>query len=469
MSSGKSVYDRILKKINEVEDHYEALSRKLYSNENSIESFSKERNNSYIELAKFYLPQMNAETVANTLPEFQGLVQKVFNDKQQRRKKVESLSSDSRKDKAALEKKFAETDETLEEKVKEINELRGVISDELKADKGYTELKDNANKADEVLAQNKKRYEAFKIDAEKKLADYESSQFFMYLLKREYDPKHNSLMDRFVAKVINYEENKKNYDFLTSMPEAIETEIKKRQEDLDALVAQISDVEKDKAKKHGLDSAIAQGRILGEKRKSTMSEIEKSDSDYKKYIQEIKGIDDDKGPYYREVIANLENYLGRKDLSFLKNIASSTSRKEDDELVAKIENADKKIAELKQEAKSLKTEQSSIGAKLDGLREFKRDYTRNDYESSESRFRGDFDIDRLLQLYMLRSLTINQIFTEMKEHQYFERHSYESDSWYHGSSGSSGSGGGFGSGGSFGTGGSFGGGGGFGTGGGFGH
>ncbi|MCX6709449.1 MAG: hypothetical protein NTV63_00635 [Candidatus Woesearchaeota archaeon] len=472
MSSGRIVYESICEKIGEVEGEYNTLNGELYSNENIIQSFSEKRNKSYAELAKIYLPKVDAEAVANTLPELQEYVQKVFGEKQRRRKRAESLINVSGLEKAALEKNFSEADEALEEKVKEIDGVKSAIVSELNSDKEYAELTDTANKAYQTLEQNKKRYEAVKTEDEKKLAEYNNNPLFTYLLKRGYDEKHSSRMDRFVAKIISYEENKRNYDFLTSMPEAIKKEIEKRQQDLESLLAKIKNKEEEKVKEHGLDKLTEQGTVLGEKRKAIMAEIEKSDSDYAKYIQEIKGIDDDKGDYYRAVIANLESYLSGKDISVLKKIASSTSIKEDDALLAAIETADKKIAELKKQAKSLKKEQSAIGEKLEGLKKLQENYTQKDYESSRSYFDDGFNIGLVLQNYMSDSWSKEHMISEMGRYQHFRReeHAYDSgpsSSYSHRSRSSFGSGGGFGSGG-FSSGGGFGGGG-FSSGGGFGH
>jgi chromosome segregation ATPase len=458
--SGSSVQSAIKSQINEIENEHEKLSSKIYDYEKKINSLMGEREDTYGKLATIYLPEMDAESVKNTLKEVQKEVQTIFEEKQLRRKKVEEMMQDSKENKKGLEGKFEDVTETLKEKGKEHDKIKGAVMKECNENPKYKETYSQASQARVKLEQNKERVDEVKNEAEGKLPAYESNKLFLYLIERSYGTNSyigNTLtkkLDAFVAKITKFDEAKKNYDFLKSMPKLMKEEVDKRQKEMDDLVNVLKEIEDKVGGKYGLQKIIREGVDLSTERKKIGEKIGKVDQEYNNYVQERKDLDNTKGEYHQEAIRKLKEYLKGDDIADLKQKAKATPGTEDDKAVSRIEEIDTGIRELKDKSKDLIRERDDVGKKLENLKGLHKKYTSNNYDSGSSYFKSGFDINHLLIAYMAGKMSHDDAWNEMKSHHEVEEHhsSYSSSSDYHSSSSGFG-GGGFSGGGGFGGGG----------------
>jgi DNA repair exonuclease SbcCD ATPase subunit len=470
--SGSSVHSKIKEQITEVENEHENLSSKIYDYEKRINSLMGEREDSYSKLATLYLPEMDAGSVKNTLKEVQKEVQAIFEEKQNRRKKVEELMKDSNENKKGLEGKFENVTEKLRERGKEHDKVKETVIKECNGNPKYNEIHSQANQAKERSEQNKRRVDEVQKEAKEKLPSYENNRLFSYLIERKYNTDAyigNTItkkLDAFVAKIIKFDEAKKNYDFLKSMPGLMKEEVDKKQKDLDNLVNYLREMENETGKKYNLQKIIKEGVDLSKERKRIIEEIGKLDQKYNDYMQERKELDNTKGEYHQTAIKKLKEYLKGNDIADLKQKARATPGTEDDKAVSRIEEIDNGIRELKDKSKEIIKERDGVGGKLENLKDLQKKYTSNNYDSDSSYFKSGFDINNLLILYMAGKMSHDDAWNDMKNHQFEEHHSsYSSSSYSSSRSSSHDSDSGFGGGG-FSSGGGFGGGG-FSSGGGF--
>jgi chromosome segregation ATPase len=460
--SGSSVSNKIKEQLSVVESGHEKLSSKIYDYEKKITGLMEEREDTYNKLAVIYLPEIDSESVGKTLKEVQKEVRAIFEEKQERRKKVEELMQASKENKKSLEERFDDVTEKLKIKAAEHDKVKDTVMKECKEIPKYNDTILQADKAEEKLKQNKIRVEEVKNEAMEKLPAYENNKLFSYLLKRNYgndvcmgNPVTKRL-DGFVAKVVNYDEAKKNYDFLKSMPELMKEEVGARQKELDSLVKNLQEIENEAGSKHGLQKIISSGVTLFKERKKISEEMGKLDDKYKEYIAERKELDNTKGEYHQTAIKKLKEYLKGDSLADLKEKAKATSGTEDDKAVYRIEEIDAEIREFKDKSKDVKKERDDMGEKLEKLKDVYKKYTSSNYDSSNSNFESGFDINNLLILYMAGQMSHNDVWKDIEKHQEFEHHSSYSSSSYSSSSHDSGSGfggGGFSGGGGFGGGG----------------
>ncbi len=478
--SGKKVYESIRTRIRAAENEQEGLSRELSAYEQGISTLTDQREQYFARLAMFYLPELDAAAVKNTLKELQDDVKNIFNERQQRRAQLDKLLSQSREKKAGLEEKLATADRQLEETVTQREQLKKALAEELAANPLYQNLHGHAGQAQTRLEQNKKRHETFTIQATQKLAAYTQEPLFDYLLRRNFgvgnygDLAITTKLDTWVAGKVNYKETKANYDFLKLMPEAIKAEIDRQQNELDLVVENMRMMETKAAEQRGLPPVLSQGKHLIEQRKKILTSLEKEDQEFCGYAQERTEADNAKGEYYQTALGKLKGYLKGNTVSQLKQRAKTTPSTEDDGLVDKIEQVDVEIKEIKAKAKGIQQQQSALTTKLDGLQRISRFYTSKDYESNRSYFDSGFNVDTFLLGYLGGQYSLEAVTGQIDSHQKFKpRETYSSyssqsyssrddDSSHHHSSGSSSSssdsgsgfgGGGFDSGGGFGGGG----------------
>ena len=472
--SGSTIHRKIKDRIVEVEREHSTLSSSVYEYENQIAQVVDERERCYGRLAEIYLPEMTAQAVTQTLKEVQKDVQKIFEEKQHRRKELESLIETAKVKREKLEDKLEDITGQLNKKAAERDGLTARIAVQLQGNTDYVALSNEAKQTNARLEQNKARLQEVERDSEEKLKAYKANAQFIYLANREFGSgNYNAgwltrIIDSRVAKKIRYSEQKKNYDYLLAMPQLMETEVQRRQEELEAILKRAHEIEQAEAEKHRLPEVLEGGARLGRERNQFMAEVEALDAKYSDYVKERTELDNTKGEYHQEAIRKLKAFLKGRDIGALIEKAEDTPTEEDNRILNRLGEIDARIKTLKYQSKEAKLHRDTVQEKLKGSKEILRKYAQNDFESERSYFDDGFDVEALLLGYVLGRYDYPHVWDRIEDQQHFKpretyhrrsttyhrRSTYDSDSG--GSSGGGFGGGDFG-GGSFSSGGGFGG------------
>jgi len=425
-TSGKSVRDSISVQIRSLEQDHEQHSRGLYDVQAQITTLTDQREETISQLARFYLPTLEAQAVQATGKDLQGKVKRFFQEKQERRKKLDQSLLLSKEKSNALQEQITAIDDNLEQIVDRTKEVQRTIAEELNGNVDYVALHIQARQSQSRLDQNKKRAEVFGAEAAQKLRAYEGEKEFMYLVRRNFSTARYTesglaqRLDTWVAKIVNYRENKANYSFLKSMPSAIQEEINRQQEELDPLVQKIERTEGEVRQKYKLPVILKEGEDLLQRKRIVTGNFAKEEKEFQKYAQERKDLDSKKDEYHRAALDELKSYLKGDDITDLKRRARDTPHSQDDRLVDQIETIDIRIKTLKAQAKRLQEKQTEITGSLEGLQTISRRYSSKDYAASRSYFGDDLEIDTLLTGYIAGKITADAFNTELDQHHHWK-------------------------------------------------
>ncbi len=470
MVSGDRVLREIKSKIREVEGTVGRLEGDLNQYEAEIDRLARGRDDLYDDLVTLYASRLDEETLDQVPSAVVGEVRAICKEKQRRRKQLDGLMQESQQESLELEDQLEKATFELDQKTQGIEKLEQQAVGKLEEDKTYVELDKKAKQANEMLDANRARVEQVQREAGAKLPEYEFNRMFMYLVNKGYETNSGETgliarLDRGVARIVHFKENKRCYDFLRSMPELMAAEVDKRQEELDEIVRQMEAIEGEVSDDIGLSTATQEGIVLGEKRSSIMEKLEQGERNYERYASERAEIDSKKGKYHSKVKQTLKDYFQGQTMRKLKRMSRETPDPTDDRIVERIKGLDLEIYTLRGEARRVKKDRDAVADKLSGLRSVRRSFVSHDYDSNRSEFSSGFDVDCLLTAYLSGEYSARTIKSKIDSAQHFRpRPTYRSSSSYNstwsssGGSGSYSSGGGFG-GGSFSSGGGFGGGG----------
>ena len=463
--SGSKIHKEIKTTLKQVESEAEAVEKEVFTYEKQLSSLTTERETCYATLATTYLPELEAESVRQTISQVQNEVSGIFEKKQRRREQLDNLMRDANTQRGSLELQLEEVNSMLNQKTAERDGIKRAITDELLENRSYTDLNSQAKQSSARLEQNKARVEEAKREASEKLPQYEGNKLFSYLAKRGFgtpEYSHGNLvttLDSWVAKIVGYRDAKKCYDFLRSMPDLMTVEVGKRQKELEEIVVKMRKAEDDSGERHGLPKVLTEGEEIGKKRAEVMAGISRTDKEHEEYSEERKEIDSEKDPYHIDAIQKLKSYLKGETVAKLKDMARKTPGTDDDLLVGRIEEIDLTVRGLKDRVKDAKAKREAYDEKVKGLRTVEKKFTSNDYESDRSYFPDSFDVSDFLTGYLLGKYNSGHVWSQLESNQNFEPvvHHHTSSSYdYGGSSHSSsydsgssswGSGGGFGGGG----------------------
>jgi chromosome segregation ATPase len=435
MVSGRSVYTELKNKIGALEIDYDKIGKKVDGCEQQITSLMNEKEVCYGQLAEFYLPALDVGSIRSTLKIVQADVKRIFEQKQKRRAELKEIMSTSASAKGSLEDKLGEVTDELNKKVAERDKLVKKVNSELKENEKYDTLKSKANATNKQLTEFHRRAKDMKEDTAEKLPSFEDNKLFKYLISRQYgtpDYTRRGLiasLDGWVAKVINFSENKQSYELLKAVPKLVDEETKKRQTELEKLVKGMQSIEEEYATRIGLTKTNSEGKSFGIYRDKLLGQIEEKDTEYKRAASELQESESTKDSHYITAISNLKAYLKGPRVQELKKKALETTSRKDDNLVERIEEIDTSIREFKDKSKNLKKEQADTETKVDELNEIKQKFNRNDYESGSSYFSSGFDINAYLMGYLSGQYSQSQLWGHIHNHHHFrESESYDSSS-----------------------------------------
>ena len=445
--SGSSIHKKIKTQINEVEEQSEILERELYQIEKTLTSLTAKREDCYVHLAFHYLPELDAKAVQSTLREVRMEVEGVFKEKQEKRNDLERLMKENRKTNKKLEEKLEITTTQITQLSQQRDNTAELIFQDLQKNAKYAQINQEAKKSEARLQQNKNRIEEIERESEKKLPAFEQNKLFSYLIKVDYGTiqyQRNGLrkrLDSWVAEKVDFDKNKKCYDFLKSMPELMKQEVERKQKELDAVVAEMKGIESEAEKEHGLPKIISQAEKLIAQKKELIVQDKEQDAQYAVYTKYREEIDGKKDSYHLQAVQHIKDFLKGQQIVDLKTMARQTRGTEDDVLVDEIEGIDTKVRELKDKSKSVKSERNILSKRLEGIKDIDQRFRSKNYDGGRSTFKSGFDIDELLTGYVLGQRTTGDINSEIDHYQHTTpAPTYRSSSDYHSSDYSSGSG-----------------------------
>lgn len=426
--SGSDGESKIATKVSELQSKENSLSTQLNNYDRRTDSLVEERNNCLTNMALIYLPELDARSVESTLRQVQIQVKDIFNQKQSRRENLESQMQSALSDKGLLESRLAVVTDQLNQKAEERDSTIERINDELARRDEYPQLSATAEEKEKEVEENNVRLEEFKAEANKKLHAYKNSELFMYLANRQfgtaiYDKNHGRLVrnwDRAVARIVNWQENKKNYDFLLMMPELMQAELERRQEAYKAVASKVDVMTKEVQESHGLPKLMKEGEKLGSDREKLLDQIKQKEERYQRCSQERVELDTTKGEYHDKALQKIKDFLEGKTIADLKRMAKETPDTRDDNLVIRIEQIDGELGDLTVKSRATRESRDEVGEKLKGLNGVLSNYRSNDYEGSRSYFEGGFDLDSLLAGYLLGKVTSGSLWSQVESSQRFK-------------------------------------------------
>ncbi len=473
MHDGRDVHKSMVRRIRRVRGQLEAEERRVEALQQALAEAGEARAANVRALAEFHLPEMSEQAVAGTLAEMESSVRAIFAAKKDRLTDVQRLIPERRRAVAEAEVALAAVTEALDATGRERARLARIVFEELQAMHRWQRLHKQVRRLEARVAASHGRHEAATREQAEKSPAYERDPIFAYLRRRgcgTATPAGNPLtrlLDRWVAGVVQYDEARANYQFLSELPDHAAAALAEDRAALEAAAPPLARLEGEVIDRHGLGAVLERGdRLYGEREDARLA-LRAAETALLELTAEHAALHDERGSYYESAIDGLEAHLAGRTLDELVAMARATGDPRDDALVAKLREIDARLAELRADLAPRQRERDRLADRLAGLEEIRDDFEANDWNGRRSQFGDALDVNALLLGYLAGRHTRGHVHRVLDRHQQFLP--------VHGGFGGGGlpggggfGAGGFGGGGGFSSGGGFGGGGGgFSTGGGF--
>jgi hypothetical protein len=295
---------------------------------------------------------------------------------------------------AALVDRNRELDEAIETQER----LAGQVEQQLREDPQFVALADRDAVAEAALERAEANLEEIEQDAEKKLPAYHESSLFEYLRERGFGTAQYKTrgftrrMDRMLAKYIDYNQARQNYDFLINTPPQMRQIIEQDQTAFNTVMDELERQRDLVAEKVDLPAKIAFVEQLEQQRSEQLTALDRLLQETETIQQELTELDDSRGQYYHEAIQLFRQTLEQSDSRDLKRRAQSTDELRDDQIVASLMGVESELTELEYTAKDRRRDLTKMQQTLDNLGRLIQRFRAAKFDSARSQFVGSLDI-----------------------------------------------------------------------------
>lgn len=399
--------------------------RQLASLSNAIEEDIERKGAKLLELAEHYLPAIDQSTINNTFAEIRIDLKNVLHAKQQREQKLQSqwdLALDRRH---VLQDDLSKVTEELNELVQRREELEQLLAELLTEHSRYQELSQKALASEQELQRNEQRVEESQREAAEKLPAYENSRLFKYLADRDFGTsryKKRGLtrrLDRWVARLVDFQKAKKGYDFLKVTPELMAAEVERRRSEFNGLMESIEEIQKAESDEIGLTARLEEGMKVGKLRDALLAKIEAEQDELNELDERIEKLASDDNEFYDQAVEKVKAFLAGMHQSALESVTRSTPQQKDDQIFSELKWLNNRVIQARQEVSGLQDQQAGLHRGMTDMADLSRRFRMAEFDSRRSIFPAGFDPRRDIDSLVRGEVGKERVWEQIRKHQRF--------------------------------------------------
>lgn len=402
MIDGRHSFEILEQNLGLVRNKLSSVHQRMTQLGQKLEDLRQQLSDQYRELAGVRLNELEAQRIIGDLDSTDRTVLKLL---AQKRAAVEALEREITAIRDRLEPLNRQRDDLGQDRDRLLTQIDEQM-DEIEAELVQTDAFQKGEKALEVTLSQAEKAQA---KAEQVLADrnekgkpYESDPLFMYLWRRRFEtPDYTGgfltkSLDRWVARMVHYDENRANYHMLTQLPEHLQAHAQGIQEKAENLEQELEEIRLAAFQKGGIGTVQSELDRLDKKIEELEKKIERDEKEYQKLMDEHAEYAADKDSYSQEAIDLQTAQLKRKDILDLYHEARMTATPKDDVMVSRISTLNEEKEQLEKELAGLKTEQGRRRNDYSKLEDLRGWYRNRNYDSQRVQFPSGFDLTVLL-------------------------------------------------------------------------
>lgn len=350
----------------------DAVRAKSIQRTERLRRLTERQTDAFVELAKHYLPKLSHCSLPDAWLEVRDQIGELLLQKDDRRRSLSAQLQEICSQRELLEQERERVRQDLDHARLVLSCKTGNYKKMMREDPAIIERLHRIDVVDEEIERGLAALEHVESDAMEKLPAYEQCNLFQYLLGRHFGTTNycesglERRWDRWVAKLIDFENAKAGFDHLTQAPDRLRDLIAEKQKLYRRLLEEL-DAARDKAtERFGVADQTSTWQSLSKRVGMLDESIEQSRWTESCLADDLYEIENINGEFYDQAINVYFKFLGDLDPEILKVYAACTESPVDDEICARVRNVQNDIANQRLESKH-RTEQleaNDIGAVL---------------------------------------------------------------------------------------------------------
>ncbi|TWT92705.1 hypothetical protein [Stieleria varia] len=346
---------------------------------------AKQRSNALVELARHYLPELNHQSMQNSWAEVREKVRDLLLQKNDRRRMLREELQQATKHRLELEHERESAKQSLHHERVVLSCKLGNYRKVLRDDPAIRNATDEIAAIDVDIECCLTELERTNECAKRNLPAYEQCHLFNYLIQQNYGtPQYlgrglQRRWDRWVAKLINFDNARSSFEHLHAAPAALRDLIEKKQRRYRELLSELESARRKANEQHGVQQQQQVWEQASERLARIDEAIESTRRREAALSDDLYVIDNIKGEFYEQAIAAYQRFLSDLEPDILKIYAACTDSPIDDEICARVRGLQAQIDEEQEREAERAAEKQSLNQYLSGLTELRdrmKDYLR---------------------------------------------------------------------------------------------
>lgn len=390
--NGRDTLLDIDKRAYKMREDIEDFSKNISRIEQDLEELDREEAEIYLRLAEVRIDLLDDPELANKISVAEREASSFISERSAVRDRLDRELRDNRVELESLEKERQTLHDALDEYCDKAVAAKALSQKKLDRDKGFLDLLNRIDGKRSQIERIENKITLARADYQKKSKPYHDDELFVYLKERHYgraDYKASTListLDECVAGLVGYEEARRNYDMLLSIPGKLVQHQQLLERQLQDLERERYEYIQDFYKKDGtfesqkayLDQKLAIDEIDQELRELAAEQ----DQILRKKTRRAERVDDN----YAHAISTLKNLYQNKSLESLRHYAALSASQADDDLVSRLTVINKRRVKQKASLKSYARTVDDLNKQYQRLETARSTYKHKGYDSRLTKF-----------------------------------------------------------------------------------
>lgn len=346
---GPHVHQQLISAYEQTAAKLESLRGQLGQIETERDRLEDHRDDTLSKLATYYLPDLTPESIQRTWAEVRPTMREILLRKQNRVREYQEDLQDQNRIRSHFEEDLTRLNERLDHAEQQQQELADQVERSLRENTEFIELSKHASMAEAALERAEANLDEVSQDASRNLPAYKACRLFTYLQERKFGTSeytHKGIsrrMDRWIAKMANFNDAKRNYDYLTTTPATMRTIIAEDRLALETVLDELHRHRDDAAEQFGLLAQIQAVEALKVERESCLAQLDKASRQCETTQGELTRLEDPRCEFHAEAIGLFRNMLSQSSSDDLRQEARRTPEITDDQIVASLRGIETEI------------------------------------------------------------------------------------------------------------------------------
>jgi hypothetical protein len=396
-TSGKDVFHHLQQTEQAARAKLTETQQLIQQSQARVDSVVKEKGDAIDDLARHYLPDLSDRTIAQVWGEVREIAHQALLRQSDHRRRLSDQLQACEQQRQQAEQRLSDASNDYALQLKRRDELASDLQQRLADDDAFKQLTQEAAQFQLRIDRGEANLAEINQEAQENLPNYKNNSLFQYLIKRkfgssEYGSKgFTRRMDRWVARLSNFERNKRGYDFLTQTPARMGEQLGQWRVELDSVLKRIDDRQHHFAKEIGLPN-VQQSLSAAEKQRDELSiEVDRLADQSSEARKSLSEIDSGRGAYYEDAIRMLNQFLTQQRADLIAARAQQSTDPVDDQIAARISHLSEELQRINNESAWMGNNTRQSEQVVNDLADLGRRYVAASYHDERSYFTDEID------------------------------------------------------------------------------